>query len=82
AEHLADVETETVIRHAPVRRRGERVEIEYRDIELDVDDFEDLGADFEDDVGSEIGTVGEAETRMIDQRTLVNYAVKWFEKNR
>lgn len=82
AEHLADVETGEVTRRAPVRRRGERVEIEYRDIELEVDDFEDLGDDFEDDVGSETGTVGEAETRLIDQRTLVDYAVEWFEKHR
>lgn len=82
AEHLADVETGEVTRRAPVRRRGERVEVEYRDIELEVDDFDRLGEDFEAEVGSETGAVGEAETKLIDQRTLVQFAVKWFERNR
>lgn len=82
AEHLADVDTGERTRRAPIKKQGERTEIEYRDIELDVSDFAALGADFETDVGSKTGTVGTAEGRLLDQRTLVEYAVEWFENRR
>ncbi|MFB6086763.1 MAG: aminoglycoside N(3)-acetyltransferase [Halodesulfurarchaeum sp.] len=82
AEHLADVESAEMTRRAPIRRQGERVEVEYRDIELDVDDFDSLGADFEADGGGVCGSVAEAETKLLDQRTLVDYAVEWFEQHR
>jgi aminoglycoside 3-N-acetyltransferase len=82
AEYLATVETPERTRHAPIRQGGERVGIEYRDIELKVEDFAKLGADFEADVGSTRGQVGAADVRLVDQRTLVEYAVGWFERNR
>lgn len=82
AEYLADIEVQEHTRTAPVRRDGERVEVDYRDIELDVTDFAELGADFEADIGSQRGTVGTADARLVDQRTLVNFAIKWFELNR
>ena len=82
AEHLADVEMGERTRRAPVRRGGERVEIEYRDIELETDDFETVGADFEADVGGSTGTVGVAASKLLDMRELVDYATEWFEQNR
>lgn len=82
AEYLANVETEVRTRTAPVNHDGERVEVEYEDIELAVDDFADLGADFEVAVGSTKGTVGAAETRLMSQRTLIEYAIEWLEANR
>ena len=82
AEYLANIETTERTRQAPVRRNGSRVEVEYRDIELAVEDFATLGADFEADVGSTRGSVGAADVRLVDQRALVDYAVGWFEQNR
>ncbi|MDZ7849489.1 MAG: AAC(3) family N-acetyltransferase [Halodesulfurarchaeum sp.] len=82
AEHIADVEQAEQTRRAPVRRGGERVEIEYRDIELETDDFAAVGADFEADVDPSIGTVSVAESKLFDMRTLVDYATEWFERNR
>ena len=82
AEYLANVDTDERTRTAPVRRDGDRVEVEYRDIELDVSDFETLGESFEAEVGSRTGTVGDGEALLMDQRTVVNYAVEFFEATR
>ncbi|MFB6109329.1 MAG: aminoglycoside N(3)-acetyltransferase [Halodesulfurarchaeum sp.] len=82
AEYLAAVDTPERTRTAPVRRAGERVEVEYRDIELDVSDFEEVGAAFDSTGGCEQGAVGAAQSRLCDQRELVDFAVEYFETHR
>lgn len=82
AEYRAAVETGRVTNEAPVRRGGERVRVEYGDVDRDAGDFPDLGADFEREVGSTLGTVGAADARLASQRALVDFAVEWFEANR
>lgn len=82
AEYLATVPVEEHTRTAPVFRDGERVDVTYRDIELQVSDFPALGADFEREIDSRRGTVGNADARLFDQRRLVDFAVDWFEENR
>ncbi|MFB6189728.1 MAG: aminoglycoside N(3)-acetyltransferase [Halapricum sp.] len=82
AEYRADVETERVENTVPILRDGERATITYEDIETSTDDFADLGAAFEDAVGVREGTVGEANAKLIDQPSLVDFAVEWFEANR
>ena len=82
AEYLATVDADERTQTAPIRRDGERRIVEYRDIELDVSDFGALGEAFEAAVGSERGTVGNAEALLMNQRTVVDYAVEYFESTR
>lgn len=81
-EYRADVPKETTTSSAPVVRDGQRVRVEYRDIETSTDDFADLGADFEREVGVAAGRVGAATAKLIDQRELVDFATEWFEAKR
>lgn len=82
AEHRADFEKERVESAAPLLRDGDRVVVEYQDIEISTDDFEAVGADFESEVGLVDGTVGAATARLVDQPALVDFAVEWFEEHR
>lgn len=82
AEYRADISSEQRTHRAPVRRDGERVMAEYDVLDIDASDFGELGADFEEDLGSKIGTVGLAEAALASQRSLVDYAVTWLETNR
>jgi len=82
AEYLAAVDTPETTRSAPIYRDGERVEVEYRDIELDVSDFAALGEAFEAEGGCMRGSVGAAQSRICRQRSLVDFAVEYFETHR
>ncbi|MFC4587032.1 aminoglycoside N(3)-acetyltransferase [Sphaerisporangium corydalis] len=52
------------------------------DVIEDEEDFERLGADFEAAVGLPAGRVGEAPTRLMSQRALVDFATAWLAANR
>ena len=82
AEYRADYPEETKRVSAPVLRDGERAEVEFEDLVIDSDDFGDLGADFEREVGLTEGSVGAATAKLTEQRELVDFAVGWFEANR
>jgi aminoglycoside 3-N-acetyltransferase len=82
AEHRADFEKERVSHRAPVVEDGERVMVDYDDIVTTTEDFEDVGAAFESEVGVETGAVGAAEAKLLDQPELVDFAVDWFEAHR
>ena len=82
AEYRADIDAGTDSHEAPIERDGERVMVAYEDIEIDSEDFADLGADFESEVGGITGTVGAADVLLVRQRELVDYAVEWMEANR
>lgn len=82
AEHRAEIPKETVTSGAPVVRDGERVRVEYEDIETSTEDFPKIGTAFEEQVGVVEGRVGAATAKLIDQRELVDFATEWFEANR
>ncbi len=82
AEHRANVPKRRVTNRAPVLDGGRPVHVEYDDIELDDDDFAALGADFARRFDVPTGTVGAATARLVNQRTIVDFAVDWFESNR
>lgn len=82
AEYRADLDHELQTRTAPVLEDGERVLVECEDIVQDTDDFADVGAAFESEADMSVGTVGAAESRLLEQRPLVDFAVEWFEANR
>ncbi len=70
----------------PVKDGAGRKWIFWEDINLDADDFKQVGEDFEADrsyfLNFNIGKIGNAETRLVDQKILIDYAVEWMEKNR
>lgn len=82
AEYRADVQTDSVENVAPVLENGQRKLIEYEDIATDTDDFPELGAAFESEVGLTSGTVGSADAKVLSQPALVDFAIEWFEANR
>jgi aminoglycoside 3-N-acetyltransferase len=82
AEHRADIENETTTNGGPILSDGKRVWVEYENIEENTDDFIELGADFERNVGLTAGRIGAATAKLVSQRTLVAFAVEWFEANR
>ncbi len=70
-------------RRARVLRKGALVEISMKDLDLNSDDFGTLGERFESETGSvRTGPVGVGRGRLMDQRTLVDYAVGWMEAHR
>jgi aminoglycoside 3-N-acetyltransferase len=53
------------------------------DIALCDDDFERIGADFEaSGAAVRIGRIGSAQSRLMQQRALVDFGVRWIEKHR
>ncbi|KTG08073.1 aminoglycoside N(3)-acetyltransferase [Haloferax profundi] len=82
AEYRADFEKDHVQSAAPLLRDGERVVVEYEDIEIDTEDFEAVGADFESQVGLTEGSVGASTAKLVAQPKLVDFAVDWFDANR
>ncbi len=56
--------------------------VEYEDLDHNSDDFERLGIDFESEINYVPGKVGIAETRLISQRKIVDFAIEWFRENR
>jgi len=68
---------------APVYHGNTRQWIWYEDINNDDSDFEKIGGDFARKTGLvETLEIGLAKAYLMPQRELVDYAVKWIEKNR
>jgi aminoglycoside 3-N-acetyltransferase len=86
--HLAEYRTEwpgkrLIAQGAPVVIDGERRWERFQDVDLDADDFEALGTDFERDTNSvRLGRVGLASSRLMSQRAAVDYAVTWIPAHR
>lgn len=68
---------------APILRAGERVWVQFQDIELDISDFPLIGREFEAETGQVLrGRIGLATALLMPQRALVDYAVHWMERCR
>jgi aminoglycoside 3-N-acetyltransferase len=61
---------------------NERKWIEWKELEVDPDDFDQIGKDFESSNEFILGKVGEAKTRLISIRAIVDFAVEWLPLNR
>jgi len=84
AEYRAGYPTKKTHRNgAPMMVNGQRRWVEIVDINLDSDDFLQIGEAFSSDTGLEIqGRVAMATARLMSQTALVDYGVVWMEKNR
>lgn len=85
--HLADFRAEypgkhNCVEHSAIMEDGQRVWKAYETLFVDGEDFEALGTDYEKENQISTGRIGNAIIRLMSQRQLVDYAVKWMEKNR
>ena len=84
AEYRANFAHKRIIRQgAPILVNGERRWAEFEDVSTDSDDFPLIGADFARDTGLQrAGKIAQADALFFPQRALVDYAVKWMERER
>lgn len=84
AEYRADFPGKRVIENgAPVRVNGRREWVALRDIDLNDEDFPQIGEAFERETGAaRVGAVGRGMARLMPQRALVDYAARWMMEKR
>ncbi len=86
SEYRADFPTKRVIQEgAPISQTGSRTWAIFEDVDVDPSDFDRIGADFlcsDDGKLVQRGKVGIADCQLMPQRTIVDFAVNWLEKNR
>ena len=71
------------IEGAPVLVNGQRQWVTFEDMMTDDDDFGALGEDFARDTGAERRVqLGNATLRLVQQREIVDYGVRWLEQHR
>lgn len=85
--HLADARAEypskhNCIEHSAVFENGRRVWKEYETLYVDGEDFEKIGKSFEKDGNSAESVLGNATIKLMSQRQIVDFAVKWIQSNR
>lgn len=85
--HLADVRAKYISKHmeensCAVQKDGERRWITYSTLYVDGEDFIDIGNEFEKNYEVKKIKIGNADVRFMKQRDIVDFAVKWIEKNR
>lgn len=54
----------------------------WKELDNISDDFDDIGRDYEELINYHPQKVGQAEARLLSQRDMVDFAVKWMMKNR
>lgn len=88
AEYRADFDSKSyLVAAAPITVQAPngvigREWVAYNDIDWNEDDFSKIGSAFEETGVVQISKVGCADCRLMDQRTLVDFGVRWMEENR
>ncbi len=84
AEHRANYSPkQTQKQAAAMLVDGKRRWVEYETLDVNHEDFDKIGKAFETQTDhTTIGQVGLAESRLMPQRPLVDFAVKWMNENR
>lgn len=85
--HLADVRADYPGKHesmeySAIIEKGERVWKGYHTLFVDGEDFEEIGEAFEKSHSVQKVSLGNAKLTFMKQRELVDFAVKWIERNR
>ena len=85
--HLADVRAEYPGKHnctesSAIMENGVRIWKKYDTLFVDGEDFDAIGAAFEEHRDVKKGDIGNAVIRLMNQQELVDYAVQWMEANR
>ena len=61
---------------------NQRKWIEWDELDIDSDDFAQLGEDFESKINYKPGKIGLADSRLIPIRAIVDFGVEWLKQNR
>jgi aminoglycoside 3-N-acetyltransferase len=83
--HLAEYRLDWmphITQGAPIFNNGKKVWQSYNDVDVNSDDFADLGEAFDAEYQVKIGKVGSAETRFFSQRAAVDFAEEWLQSHR
>lgn len=68
---------------APILLEGQRRWVEFPVLDTNDEDFPKIGADFGHETGLvREGKIGNANSLLMPQRALVDFGIKWMEKNR
>ncbi|OBZ10551.1 AAC(3) family N-acetyltransferase [Bacillus sp. FJAT-27264] len=86
--HLAECRAsfpskQEIVSGAPMMVDGNRQWVEFKELDWESVDFVALAAQFQEDTGRiALGQVAAARAKLIPQREIVDYAVRWMERNR
>ena len=85
--HLADARAQypgkhDCIEHSAIMEDGKRVWKSYSTLFVDGEDFEDIGEAFEKEHVISEAMIGNAVIKLMSQRDVVDFSVKWIEENR
>ena len=85
--HLADVRAtypgkHNCVEHSAIIENGVRVWKAYSTLFVDGADFEEIGSAFEERGLASAGKVGNADSRFMRQRDIVDFSVSWIESHR
>jgi aminoglycoside 3-N-acetyltransferase len=61
---------------------NQRKWVEWEELDVDSDDFAQLGVDFESIINYKLGKIGMAISRLIPIRDIIDFGVKWLKLNR
>lgn len=61
---------------------GHRRWVEWKELNLNSDIFEQIGKDFESKINYKPGKIGLAKARLISQRDIIDFAVDWLKKTK
>jgi len=61
---------------------NQRKWVEWEELDINSDDFSQLGKDFESKINYKPGKIGIADSRLISIRDIVDFGVEWLKKNR
>lgn len=82
AETRANFTKKYTIESSAIMVDGERKWVEYETLDVDDEDFIKLGDEYNKDKKVAVKKLGDADVFFIGQRDLVDWSVKWMEKNR
>ena len=75
-------ETQKKTTGAAIIENGERKWVSWEEINYNSDDFQELGIAFERSIGYKTKKVGQAESRLLPMKELIEFAIDWMRKNR
>jgi aminoglycoside 3-N-acetyltransferase len=81
AEYMADHNLKIKIFGSSILKNGENVWAKYQDIEFNDDLFSAIGEEYEKENEYISTKIGLAEAKLFEQKDMVDFAVKWLEKN-
>lgn len=85
--HLAEFRSDYTgkkweIQGAAMLVNGQRQWVKFEVLEADADNFVEVGTAYETSIGYKPVKIGQAETRLLSQCAIVDFAVQWFQENR